>query len=88
MKFSVSLLTLIPVVFALPTGEDAAVSKRQTTDTVTGQLLFSITLPKFTARRNARDPPAFGWSSDGCTSSPNNPFGFPFVPACNRRNFR
>ncbi|KAJ4140661.1 hypothetical protein NW765_015938 [Fusarium oxysporum] len=38
MKFSVSLLTLIPAVFALPTGEDAAVSKRQSANTVTDQL--------------------------------------------------
>jgi hypothetical protein len=26
-------------------------------------------------------------SSDGCTSSPDNPFGFPFTPACNRHDF-
>ncbi|KAK2126314.1 phospholipase A2 domain-containing protein [Fusarium oxysporum II5] len=70
MKFSVSLLTLIPAVFALPTGEDAAVSKRQSANTVTDQLLFSVTLPTFTARRNARDPPTLDWTSDGCTSSP------------------
>jgi hypothetical protein len=87
MKFSTSLLTLIPAVFALPTGEDAAVSKRQSANTVTDQLLFSVTLPTFTARRNARDPPTLDWTSDGCTSSPDNPFGFPFVPACNRHDF-
>ncbi|KAF9766889.1 hypothetical protein IL306_000641 [Fusarium sp. DS 682] len=87
MKFSASLLTLIPAVFALPTGEDASVSKRQSLNTVTDQLLFSVTLPTFTSRRNARDPPTLDWTSDGCTSSPDNPFGFPFIPACNRHDF-
>ncbi|KAF4445832.1 phospholipase A2 [Fusarium austroafricanum] len=87
MKFSASLLSLLPAVFALPTGEDASVSRRQSANTVTDNLLFSVSLPTFTARRNARDPPTLDWSSDGCTSSPDNPFGFPFVPACNRHDF-
>ncbi|KAM0542872.1 hypothetical protein ACHAPJ_012595 [Fusarium lateritium] len=88
MKFSASLLSLLPAVLALPTSsEDVALSKRQSANTVTDQLLFSVTLPQFTARRNARDPPTLDWTSDGCTSSPDNPFGFPFVPACNRHDF-
>ncbi|KAJ4252818.1 hypothetical protein NW762_010724 [Fusarium torreyae] len=88
MKFSASLLSLLPAVFALPTSsEDVALSKRQSANTVTDQLLFSVTLPQFTARRNARDPPTLDWTSDGCTSSPDNPFGFPFIPACNRHDF-
>ncbi|KAL4732136.1 hypothetical protein ACLX1H_001144 [Fusarium chlamydosporum] len=88
MKFSAIILSLLPAVLALPTGEDAsAVSKRQSANTVTDQLMFSVTLPQFTARRNARDPPTLDWTSDGCTSSPDNPFGFPFIPACNRHDF-
>ncbi|OBS25228.1 hypothetical protein FPOA_05761 [Fusarium poae] len=87
MKFSATILSLLPAVLALPTGEDASVSKRQSVNTVTDQLLFSVTLPQFTARRNARDPPTVDWTSDGCTSSPDNPFGFPFIPACNRHDF-
>src|SRR6478735_5810091 len=85
MKFTI--LALLPAVLALPTGENVSVSKRQSANTVTDQLLFSVTLPQFTARRNARDPPTLDWTSDGCTSSPDNPFGFPFVPACNRHDF-
>lgn len=54
---------------------------------MTDEILFCITLPQFTARRNKRDPPSLDWSSDGCTSSPDNPFGFPFVPACHRHDF-
>lgn len=73
----------------LPSGPEGAYlpSKRQDLTTVTDQLLFSVTLPTFTARRNAKNPSTLDWTSDGCTSSPDNPLGFPFVPACNRHDF-
>ncbi|MFJ6754234.1 phospholipase [Streptomyces sp. NPDC091273] len=29
----------------------------------------------------------FDWSTDHCTSSPDNPFGFPFTAACDRHDF-
>ncbi|KAF4978557.1 hypothetical protein FZEAL_5090 [Fusarium zealandicum] len=88
MKLQVLLLSLVPVALALPAGDkDASVSKRQSPNAVTDQLLFSVTLPAFTTRRNARNPPNLNWDSDGCTSSPDNPFGFPFIPACNRHDF-
>jgi len=89
MQFdSFLLLAIFPAALAAPAQSiDTKVSTRQSATTITDQLLFSITLPAFTARRNARDPPTLDWSSDGCTSSPDNPFGFPFVPACNRHDF-
>ncbi|KAH7312517.1 prokaryotic phospholipase A2-domain-containing protein [Stachybotrys elegans] len=62
-------------------------SKRQGSNTVTDDLLFVVDLPTFTARRNANDPADLIWDSDGCTSSPDNPLGFPFIPACNRHDF-
>ena len=30
---------------------------------------------------------AFDWSTDYCTTSPDNPFGFPFALACARHDF-
>ncbi|MCP9209909.1 phospholipase [Streptomyces cucumeris] len=30
---------------------------------------------------------AFDWSTDYCSSSPDNPFGFPFQTACERHDF-
>ncbi|MDX2396327.1 MULTISPECIES: phospholipase [unclassified Streptomyces] len=30
---------------------------------------------------------AFDWSTDHCTTSPDNPFGFPFRTACARHDF-
>lgn len=32
-------------------------------------------------------PYGFDWSTDYCTSSPDNPFGFPFGSACARHDF-
>lgn len=88
MKFNLLLASLLPTALALPSAEkDSSLSSRQSANTVTDQLLFSFSLPTFTARRNARNPPTLIWTSDGCTSSPDNPFNFPFVPACQRHDF-
>lgn len=76
MKFTTPLVCLISSVAALPAND---VVERQSLNTVTDQLLFSVTLPQFTSRRDARDPASLDWTSDGCTSSPDNPFGFYFV---------
>ncbi|KAI9163090.1 hypothetical protein HJFPF1_04688 [Paramyrothecium foliicola] len=83
MKFTVSFLALLSGVAALPA--ESSIAPRQAS--VTDNLLFGITLPAFTARRNARNPPNLDWTSDGCTSSPDNPLNFPFVPACHRHDF-
>lgn len=84
MKFCALIFSVIPVL-ALPT--EGGLEQRQSVNTLTDQILFSTTLPAFETRRNARNPPNLDWSSDGCTSSPDNPFGFPFVPACHRHDF-
>lgn len=80
MKFS--LICLATGVAALPaaaSSQGASIERRQGSTAVVDELMFSITLPQFTARRDALDPPDLIWESDGCTSSPDNPFGFPFV---------
>ncbi|KAK4035180.1 prokaryotic phospholipase A2-domain-containing protein [Parachaetomium inaequale] len=89
MKFLTSILCLASSALALPAPSetDASLIQRQTASEITDQYLYSITLPTFTARRNARDPATLIWDSDGCSSSPDNPFGFPFVPACHRHDF-
>ncbi|KAK4194536.1 prokaryotic phospholipase A2-domain-containing protein [Triangularia verruculosa] len=81
-----TLLALAGSAIALP-ASTGVLEQRQSAAATTDELLFSITLPAFTARRNARNPANLDWSSDGCTSSPDNPFGFPFVPACHRHDF-
>ncbi|KAJ6445265.1 phospholipase A2 [Purpureocillium lavendulum] len=88
MKFHAVVFALASVAVAAPAGGDVtSIAERQSPNAVTDQLLFSLTLPQFTARRNKRDPATLDWSSDGCTSSPDNPFGFPYLPACHRHDF-
>lgn len=86
MKFTTLAAFFLPAVLAMPlSGEGNGLVQRQ--NDVTDELIFSISLPAFLTRRAARDPPTLDWSSDSCSSSPNNPFGFPFDPACQRHDF-
>jgi hypothetical protein len=39
------------------------------------------------ANRSAWSAYAFNWSTDYCSSSPDNPFGFPFQKSCHRHDF-
>ncbi|PHH87334.1 hypothetical protein CDD83_9009 [Cordyceps sp. RAO-2017] len=90
MKFgSLALLALASAAGAAPAdGPGSSLVGRQSRlAAVTDQILFQLGLTAFTARRNKRDPPSVDWSSDGCTASPDNPFGFPFLPACHRHDF-
>ncbi|KAK0654732.1 phospholipase A2 [Cercophora newfieldiana] len=77
------VLSLAGSVLAAPLVE----SRQASLVTVTDQYLFTLTLPAFSAKRNARDPASLDWTTDGCTTSPDNPLGFPFVPACHRHDF-
>ncbi|GAB0134606.1 hypothetical protein EsDP_00002971 [Epichloe bromicola] len=86
MKYNAILLALASSVLAAPSA-DVASLKRHDINTVTDELLFKATLPHFQAQRNIRNPDTLDWSSDGCTSSPDNPFGFPFLAACHRHDF-
>lgn len=55
---------------------------------VTDQYLFSTSLGGFqTVRTQHPYADQLDWSSDGCSSSPDNPFGFNFVKACYRHDF-
>lgn len=71
MKFTAVVALLLPAVMAAPTAGETGVVKRQTA--VTDELLFSISLPAFTTRRNNRNPATLDWSSDNCSWSPDNP---------------
>lgn len=51
------------------------------------EYLFNITLESFITLRDQRYPSYFFWESDGCSQSPDAPFGFPFLPACYRHDF-
>jgi len=56
-------------------------------EAITDTLLFSDLMAEFQAARAAQDPPELDWSSDGCSYSPDDPFGFDFLQSCQRHDF-
>ncbi|TQV92271.1 hypothetical protein V2A60_006961 [Cordyceps javanica] len=76
-------LFALPVALAFP----ASLAPRETKEQITDRYLFSTALPAFLKLRAQRDPNTLDWESDGCTSAPDNPFNFPFEPACQRHDF-
>ena len=55
---------------------------------VTDQYIFSTGLTPFqTIRAQRPHADQLNWTSDGCSSSPDNPFGFNFGKACYRHDF-
>ncbi|PNP40565.1 hypothetical protein TGAM01_v205661 [Trichoderma gamsii] len=87
MKLATLFFTLAPAALALPASKESPTRRQSDLVAITDQLLFNTTLPDFITHRNAQDPSTLDWTSDGCTDSPDNPFGFPYVPACNRHDF-
>ncbi len=55
---------------------------------VTDDYLFDKSLAQFSSiKASAPYADQLDWSSDGCSWSPDNPFGFKFLPACHRHDF-
>lgn len=72
-------LALLPATLASP------VEKRSVA--IVDNYMFGISLPAFSTHHRNRNPSNLIWTTDGCTSSPDNPLGFPFLPACHRHDF-
>jgi len=75
-----------------PASSDAAemLDKRQSLSTKmvkTDTYMWSTTLSNFIRYRNSKNPSWLIWTSDGCTSSPDKPFGWNFVLGCYRHDF-
>jgi hypothetical protein len=49
---------------------------RESANEVTERLLFKSTMAQFQSARAAQDPNTLDWTSNGCSSSPDNPLGF------------
>lgn len=55
---------------------------------VTDQYMYSTSLSGFQTLRSQQPyGDQLDWSSDGCSNSPDNPFGFNLVRACYRHDF-
>lgn len=66
----------------------AGVAFAEDSQQLTDQYLFSTSLTDFQQLR-AEQPhgDVLDWGSDGCSNSPDNPFGFNLVKACYRHDF-
>jgi hypothetical protein len=75
MKFSLlAVVGFASLAFSAPTSLDTRQSSLQTT---TDNYLFTLTISQFITNRNGKIGPAeLDWTSDGCSDSPDNPFGF------------
>jgi hypothetical protein len=55
---------------------------------LTDEYLYSVSLTDFQQLRGEQpNGDVLDWSSDGCSNSPDNPFGFNLVKACHRHDF-
>lgn len=56
----------------------AQLAERQgTLEQITDTYMFDISIAEFIANRDGKvGPPELNWESNGCTASPDNPFGF------------
>jgi hypothetical protein len=85
-----SVVTTVVTAAAMLVGSGTASAALDPTQLrqVTDGYLFSYSLSSFqTVRSQQPYASQLDWSSDGCSSSPDNPFGFNFVRACYRHDF-
>jgi hypothetical protein len=51
------------------------------------ELLLHTSMDDFLRAKEARQPPCFDWSDDGCTNAPDDIGEFDFLPLCKRHDF-
>ena len=84
-SFAFIVTALLPAAFSFPLiPTTSEISARDTIEQITDILLFANSISQFEAVRNTQNPSNLDWSSDNCSYSPDNPFGFNFVPSCHR----
>jgi hypothetical protein len=79
----IAILSLASLALSAPSSR---IPRPSALGTATDSYVFSISIDQFISNRNAKVGPAeLDWDSDGCSSSPDNPFGFdcpsPFPPS-------
>jgi Prokaryotic phospholipase A2 len=86
-RATVTTAVVAATIFAGTATASAALDPTQLRQ-VTDQYVFSTGLNAFqTVRAQQPNADQLDWGSDGCSSSPDNPFGFNFVKACYRHDF-
>ncbi|KAF2824655.1 hypothetical protein CC86DRAFT_407818 [Ophiobolus disseminans] len=81
----IAILAFASLAFSAPLSlGDCETALKTTTDSY----VFSISIDQFIANRKGHPWPALlDWSADGCSTSPDNPFGFDFINSCYRHDF-
>ena len=90
MKFIIALSTILATINALPVANSPStgiVARQTGSQAVTDKLLFSTSMADFQKARDAKDPSNLIWDSNGCTASPDRPFGYDFLQSCQRHDF-
>ncbi|CAO2653344.1 Nn.00g027550.m01.CDS01 [Neocucurbitaria sp. VM-36] len=84
-----SVLITIMSLAALALSSPVELVERQSSlQQITDSYVFSISISQFISNRNTKTGPAeLDWDSDGCSNSPDNPFGFDFENSCYRHDF-
>ncbi|GAB2729174.1 phospholipase [Streptomyces bullii] len=83
-----STLALVTVVGTAAAAEAAPADKPQVLASWTQTSASSYNLwAAARANQGAWSAYGFDWSTDYCSSSPDNPFGFPFAQSCARHDF-
>jgi Prokaryotic phospholipase A2 len=73
---------------ALVVGTITADAFAEDAQQLTDQYMFSTSLTDFQQlRAEQSNGDVLDWSSDGCSNSPDNPFGYNLVKACYRHDF-
>ncbi|EON68617.1 hypothetical protein W97_07875 [Coniosporium apollinis CBS 100218] len=53
----------------------------------TDRLLYSTSMSNFLAAKRAKNPSYLNWNDDGCSILSDTPYGFNFLPSCQRHDF-
>ncbi|QPH06417.1 hypothetical protein C2857_004878 [Epichloe festucae Fl1] len=85
MKVSASLAALSAL--SALAGVVAAAPIHTPSEAMTDVFVFKMPLAQFIVQRDAREPSDLDWTSDGCTGSPDHPFGYHFRQSCQRHDF-
>ena len=95
MKFSLaaaaagflSLASAAPSTEASSAGGLEARQSQATKMDVTNRYMYDYNVQTFIGFRNSRYPSYLIWTADGCSNSPDNPLGYPFLNGCLRHDF-
>lgn len=86
----ITILTLLNLTLSIPlphpTRRDATPSP-SLLEQITDGLLYDTPMSAFQSARAAKSPAELDWNSNGCSYSPDKPFGNDFTPACQRHDF-